>query len=285
VSDQGQRTTSTLLGIVGIAGLGAIWELIKFAGGGKKLFAISTDDSSMPHISSVIAAFTKEDVRGSGNTVGEAVLAGAWFSLRLAVAGFVLGSLIGLFLAIVMQRFKLVERAWLPYVVLSQTVPLIALAPLIVGLGLQIRIGDHQWPTWMSVVGMSAYLCFFPVTIGALRGLQSPKPHSLELMDSYAAGWWKTLTKLRFPSAIPHLMPALKLAAAASVVGAVVAEISAGLKGGVGRLIIDYFQTSSGDPSRVFTAFVAAAGLGLLVAGSVSVLERFLNRNRPAVTS
>ncbi len=133
----------------------------------------------------------------------------------------------------------------------------------------------------MSVAAMSAYLAFFPVSIGALRGLHSPKAHSLELMDSYAASWWQTLTKLRFPAALPYIIPALKLAAAASIVGTIVAEISAGTSGGVGRLILDYFQKATGDPARVFTAFIGASALGLIVAGLIAVLEMFVMRNRP----
>ena len=100
-------------------------------------------------------------------------------------------------------------------------------------------------------------------------------------MDSYAASWTQTLLKLRLPASVPYLMPAVKLAAAASVVGAIVAEISAGVSGGVGRLILDYFQKATGDPAQVFTAFLGAAALGLLVAGAVNALELVLTRHRP----
>jgi NitT/TauT family transport system permease protein len=274
------RCRAAVLGTVGVLSLGAVWETIKAIGGGNRFLGMSTDDASMPHLASVFRAFGDEDVRGSGRTVASAVLSGSWFSFRLAIGGFLLGTLVGLLLAMAMQRVKVLERAWMPYVVLSQTVPLIALAPLIVGWGSKLSLFGKPWQPWMSVIGMAAYLSFFPVTIGALRGLQSPKPQSLELMDSYAAGWWQTTTKLRLPSAVPHLIPALKLAAAASVVGAIVAEISSGTPGGIGRLIIEYFQKASGEPERVFTAFVGAALLGLVVAGLVSVIERIITRKR-----
>ncbi len=274
------RIRAVGLGFAGVALLGLVWEALKAAGRGKKFFGINTDDSSMPHLRTIWRAFFREEVSGQGRTIGRAVLNGGWFTFRLAVGGFVLGAFLGLLLAMLMQAIRVVERAWLPYVVLSQTVPLIALAPLIAGWG------GKLWPAWMSVVGMATYLSFFPVTIGALRGLKSPKAHSLELMDSYAASWWQTLVKLRIPSATAHVMPALKLAAAASVVGAIVSEISIGLKGGIGRLIIDYFQKASGDPAPVFTAFLGAAVLGLTVSGLVSFGEKFLTRNlagsRPA---
>ena len=274
------------LGFVGIALFVLAWEGIKAFGGVDSTVAgwrmpISTDDASMPHLWTVLQRFTEPEVRGNGRTVFAAVVAGMWFSFRLAIAGFVIGVLVGLALAVIMQRFKIVERAWSPYVVLSQTVPLIALAPLIVGLVGQIRIGGVQGKSWMSVAAMSAYLSFFPVAVGALRGLQSPKPQSLELMQSFAASSRQTLLKLRFPAAVAYLLPALKLAAAGSIVGAIVAEISSGMAGGIGRLILDYFQKATGDPARVFTAFLGAAALGLIVAALIAGLEKFLLRNRP----
>ena len=100
-------------------------------------------------------------------------------------------------------------------------------------------------------------------------------------MQSLAASSRQTLIKLRFPAAVAYLLPALKLAAAASIVGAIVAEISSGMAGGIGRLILDYFQKATGDPARVFTAFLGAAALGLIVASLINALERLLLRNRP----
>jgi NitT/TauT family transport system permease protein len=87
--------------------------------------------------------------------------------------------------------------------------------------------------------------------------------------------------KLRFPAAVPYLTPALKLAAAASVVGAVVAEISTGTRGGIGRLIIEYSREASGDPAKVYTAMIGAAALGLIVAGIISVFDTVAMRHRP----
>jgi NitT/TauT family transport system permease protein len=286
-SPRSSRLNSVALGTAGVLGLAGVWEGYKALGNalGGKLFgwrlAGHTDDASMPHIATIIRSFTKREVDGKPGTVFEAVLSGTWLTLRLAVLGFIVGVLIGLFLAILMERFRVIERAWLPYVVLSQTVPLIALAPLLVAWTGRIKVGDSTLPSWVSVAAMAGYLAFFPVAIGALKGLQSPKEHSLELMQSYAASSTQTLLKLRFPSAIPFLLPALKLAAAASVVGAVVAEISLGKSGGIGRLILDYFQKATGDPARVFTAFVGAAALGLIIAGLVGMFEKFVMRNRP----
>jgi NitT/TauT family transport system permease protein len=283
-----RRLRDTGLGVIGVLLFVVVWEGVKAVGGPDSTFLewrmpISTDDASMPHLWTVLRRFAEPEVRGSGRTVFAAVASGMWFSFRLAIAGFIVGVLVGLALAVVMQRFKLVERAWSPYVVLSQTVPLIALAPLIVGLVGQIKIGGFQGRAWMSVTVMSAYLSFFPVAVGALRGLQSPNPQSVELMRSLSASSRQTLLKLRFPAAVAYLLPALKLAAAASIVGTIVAEISSGMAGGIGRLILDYFQKATGDPARVFTAFLGAAALGLIVAGLIAALERLLMRNRPKV--
>lgn len=275
------RVRRVVLGALGVVLTAAVWELVKVIGGGERRFGVNTDDASMPHISTILSRFGDAEVRGVGRSVFSAVLTASWYSFRLAVLGFILGTAVGLGLATVMARFKLLERAWGPYVVLSQTVPLIALAPLIVNWGNQIRIGPFEWQRWMTVTAMAAYLSFFPVAVGALRGLQSPKAHSLELMRSYAAGWWITLVKLRLPSSVPYLIPAFKLAAAASVVGAIVAEISIGLAGGIGRLVLDYFQKATGDPAQVFTAFIGAAVLGLVVAGLVNLFEMLVMRSRP----
>jgi NitT/TauT family transport system permease protein len=199
----------------------------------------------------------------------------------LAIAGCALGGLVGLLLAMVMQRFRLAERGLLPFVVLSQTVPLVALAPLVVGWGGQIQIGAITWQAWMSVSVIAAYLAFFPVAIGALRGLQSPSPASVELLRSYAASWSQTLWRLRLPAAIPFLIPALRLAAASSVVGAIVAEISTGTRGGIGRLIIQYSQQATGDPAKVYTAIIGAALLGLATAAIVTLVDVALRPHRP----
>ncbi len=109
-----------------------------------------------------------------------------------------------------MPRFRVVERGLLPYLVLSQTVPLIALAPLVVGWGGKLHVGGFEWPRWLSVAVLGAYLAFFPVAVGTLRGPDLAPPASLELMDSYAASWRQTLFKLRFPAAVPYLVPALQ---------------------------------------------------------------------------
>jgi NitT/TauT family transport system permease protein len=165
--------------------------------------------------------------------------------------------------------------------VISQTVPLIALAPLVVSWGGKLHVGAFEWPRWLSAAVLGAFLAFFPVAVGTLKGLTSAPPASLELMDSYAASWPQTLFKLRFPAAVPFMIPALRLAATASVIGVVVAEISTGLAGGVGRLIIEYARQATSDPAKVYTAVFGAAALGMLMAGLVALADGLLMRHRP----
>jgi NitT/TauT family transport system permease protein len=130
----------------------------------------------------------------------------------------------------------------------------------------------------MSVCVIAAYLAFFPISVGMLRGLKAPTSVHTELFRCYATGWWSSLLRLKLPASVPFLIPALKLGAAASVVGAVVAEFSIGARGGIGRLILDYSQSSTGDPSRLYTAVIGAAAMGLIAAAIVSVLDVSLRR-------
>lgn len=277
--------------IVSIALVAAMWELYKVVGpqdggtlfGGKIL--PRANDRAMPHVWDMLSRYGRPEVRGSDRKIWSVVLAGAWFSFRLVLAGFVLGATIGVGLAVLMARFRIVERGLLPYLVLSQTVPLIALAPLVVSWGGKLHIGDFEWPRWLSVSVLGAFLAFFPVSVGTLKGLTSAPAAAVELMNSYASSWKQTLLKLRFPAAVPFMVPAFKLAASGSVIGVVVAEISTGLKGGIGRLVIEYAREATGDPAKVFTAVFGAAGLGLVMAGIIAVGDIVLMRNRPKETA
>ena len=271
---------SVLWALAGVGLVVVMWELVKWLGTFMPM-PFNTSDMTMPHVWSMVAAMGEPEVRGSDNTVLDAVLSAAFRSLTLALGGFVIGVAVGLLLAVIMQRFLFAERGLLPFVIASQTVPLIALAPLIVGIGNRIQIGPVQWNTTYSVMFIAAYLAFFPLSVGALRGLQAPSATSLELMRSYAATPGQMLRKLRFPSSIPYLVPALKVSAAASVVGTVVAEISTGVRGGIGRLLIEYARQITSQPSKVYVAVFGAIALGLVVAALVTALDVYLTRNLP----
>jgi NitT/TauT family transport system permease protein len=274
--------------VTAIVLLAVAWELYKAVGpqaGGKVLGARllpKADNGSMPHVWDMLRRYGRAEQRGRPGSIFLSVLAGAWFTMRMALAGLALGIVVGIGLAMLMARFKAVERGLAPWLVISQTVPLIALAPLVVSWGGRLHVGGLTWQKWMSAAVIAAFLAFFPIAIGGLKGLSSPPSAAVELMDSYAAPWTASLVKMRLPAALPYLVPALKLGANAAVVGTIVAELSTGLRGGIGRLILEYMRESTGDPAKVFTAVFGAAALGLAMAGLVSLADRFVSRNRPS---
>jgi NitT/TauT family transport system permease protein len=277
---------------VSIALVAVLWELYKVVGPekGGKLFGVPilprSNDTAMPHLWEMLSRYAEPEQRSpNSNLIWFVVLKGAFYSFRLALVGFILGSTMGVALAALMSRFKTMERGLLPYLVISQTVPLIALAPLVVSWGGKVQIFGFTWPRWLSASVLGAFLAFFPIAVGTLRGLKSAPAASLELMESYAASWKQTLFKLKFPAAIPFMVPAFKLGASGAVIGVVVAEISTGLKGGIGRLIIEYARQATADPAKVFTAVFGAAGLGLAMAGLVALADVLLMRNRPKETT
>ncbi|MEN9801056.1 MAG: hypothetical protein RLZ37_181 [Actinomycetota bacterium] len=273
--------------VVSLLLVAVVWEVYKLIGpeAGGKVFGLNilprSSDRAMPHVWDMLSRYGRPEIRSSDRKIWTVVLAGAWFSFRLALVGFAIGTVLGLGLSVLMARFRFVERGVLPYLVVSQTVPLIALAPLVVSWGGKLEIFGWEWPRWLSASVLGAFLAFFPVAVGSLRGLRSAPAAAVELMESYAASWWQTLRKLRFPSAVPYIVPALKLAASSSVIGVVVAEISTGLKGGIGRLIIEYAREATGDPAKVFTAVFGAAVLGLAMSGFVTLADIYMMRNRP----
>jgi NitT/TauT family transport system permease protein len=282
-----RRARPILLGVAGVLLLAVAWELYKAVGPAQGVVIGSvtvlprTSDLAMPHLWTMFARLAEPVTSAPGSPVlWLAVLKAAGFTLGVAAVGWVIGVVVGFLLALLMQRLRTAEAALLPWVVLSQTVPLIALAPLIAGIGSQLRFGEARWQDWMSVAVIASYLAFFPVSIGALRGLESPDRAHVDLMRSYAVGWWKTLIALRLPASVPYLLPALRLAAANAVIGTVVAEVSIGLSGGVGRMMIEYASASSGDPGKPWAPIFGAILIGLIAAGAVALLGLALTRYR-----
>ncbi len=284
---RGQAGRRILTGALGVVLLGARWELYKLLGpsegvviGGMTVLPRTTD-LAMPHLW-IMFGRVFEPVTGAANALPMwlAVLQGSLFTLGIAAVGWLVGVSVGLALALVMQRFRLAESAMLPWIILSQTVPLIAIAPLVRRWGAQIEIGAFSWENWMSVALIASYLAFFPVSVGALRGLNSPDANHVDLMRCYSVGWWKTLWRLRLPASIGYLLPALRLAAASAVIGAVVAEVSIGLRGGIGRLIIEYAGAAGGDPGKPWAPIFGSVLVGLVAAGFVALIGLLLRRFR-----
>lgn len=253
--------TLLLLGVLAIA-----WE------GAKALFGIP--DQKLPHLLDILAEFGAPTLGGSGPILVVALFQNALVTLGEALMGFVLGGLLGCALAIIFAASRLFERGLLPLVVGSQTVPILAIAPMVV-----IGLGQLGAPDWVAKAVVAAYLTFFPVTIGMLRGLRSVPHDALDLMRSYAAGSWPTFWKLRLPAALPHLFTALKIAATASVVGALVAELPAGSRYGIGVEILKAAQFYNSNPPHLYATIIAAAALGLCFYAAVALAEKLIIRN------
>ena len=266
--------------------IGLMWETAKWIGGvpWREIGSIPLDpphdppfritqlsDVNLPHTWEVVGAFFEPATRRSEFSLGAVLLDAAIFTWRGAAIGFVFGAVFGLALAILFVHSRLLERALVPYVIASQTVPIIALAPMVV-----LWVG-RDWP---SVALISAYLTFFPVTIAGIRGLQSPDPRALELMRSYAADWRSVLWKVRLPAAVPYLFTALKISATASIVGAIVAEAPTGIQGGLGRAIIQFNQQYITGPEKLWATVIACAALGIAFFVIVRLAEMLVMRGR-----
>lgn len=276
-----------LWGIVGVAAVIVVWELYKLLAPEDGVIVLGvrilprTTDLAMPHVWDMAARLVEPVTRQEGSPPLWSMIAlGALTTLGIAAVGWIVGMIVGFLFALLMQRWRLAEWGLLPWIILSQTVPLIAFAPIVKSWGSRIEIGGWEWQDWMSVALIASYLAFFPIAVGALRGLQSPDRIHTELMRTYAAGYWPTLLKLRLPASVPYLLPALRLGAANAVIGAVVAEVSTGLQGGIGRLLIQFAGQASGDPSKAWAPIFGAVALGLVAAGSVALLGVFLKDYR-----
>jgi len=280
------RLRGAVLGLLGLLLVALVWEGYKAVGpeagvllDGRAILP-RTGDRAMPHVWTMVTRVLAPVTGSRGDALWRVVLAACLFSLRIAAVGWLIGVLVGTALALLMQRLRLAEAAVLPWVVLSQTVPLIAIAPLVRRWGSQLSLGSLEWTSEDSVAVIAAYLAFFPVAVGLLRGLKAPEATHVDLMRTYGVGWWRTLVTLRLPASVPYLLSALRLAAASAVIGTVVAEVSIGLRGGVGRLVIEYAQSAGGDPAKPWAPIFGAIAVGLVAAGMVALVGLSLRRYR-----
>lgn len=281
-------------GVLGVLAVLLLWEAYKFLGpaegvtigavdgesGSGVMILPRTHDRAMPHIWDMFGRLFEPTSGGSTPPLFVSVISAALVTLGIAAVGWLIGVLVGGLLGLLMQRWKLVEWGLLPWIVLSQIIPLIAFAPVVNAIGNQIDRSGTPWPQWLSVAVIASYLAFFPVAIGVLKGLEAPDRIHLDLMRSYAAGYWPTLRSLRLPASVPYLLPALRLAAANAVLGAVVAEVSIGMRGGIGRMLIQLAGQASSDPAAPWGPTFGSIALGLIAAGSVAIIGLTLSRYR-----
>lgn len=199
----------------------------------------------------------------------------AWVTLSAAVVGFAFGTVLGVALAAGIIHVRTLDRSLMPWVIASQTIPILAIAPMIV-----VTLGNLGLTGLLPKAIISMYLCFFPVTIGMVKGLRSPDPLQRDLMHTYSASRWQLFAKLRWPAATPFLFASLKVAVAISLVGAIVGELPTGAQAGLGaRLLAGSYY---GQTVQIWAALMMAALLGTVLVGLVGAAERFVLRDMGA---
>lgn len=191
-----------------------------------------------------------------------------WVTLSSTLLGFALGSLLGIVLAIAIVHVNFLSKSLMPWIIASQTIPILAIAPMVI-----VVLGSMGFTGLVPKSLISMYLCFFPVTIGMVKGLTSPEVMQLDLMRTYNASTNQVLWKLRFPASVPFLFASLKVAVAIALTGAIVGELPTGAVAGIGARLLQgsyYGQTVQIWAALFVGAFIAAALVWL-----VGVIERF----------
>lgn len=271
--------------LLSLVGLWEGYKLLGDATGGTIPFTetslpVRADDRSMPHVTQIIGSLFEPNRRGAEQSLGAFLLAASWVTFKEALVGFAAGGVIGFGLGLLFVRSSLAERGLMPWVVASQTVPLLAIAPMVV-----LWAGKANMPLWVAVAAIAAFLSFFPVTINTVRGLRSPSPTATELFRSYASTPGQEFVKLRVPAALPYLFTGLKVAAGASVVGTVVGELPSGLPDGLGRQLLTFAYYYLSGPEKLYAAVLFSALLGIVFVSLVALAERLVlprSRRRPA---
>jgi NitT/TauT family transport system permease protein len=238
------------------------------------------NDTTMPHLHDIFAAlWGRASPGGVGPRLITVLVKGALFTAKEAAAGFAIGALGGFALGVLLAHFRLLQRGLLPWIVASQTVPILVVAPMVV-VWANPKLPDSL-KDWGAVALIAAFLTFFPVTVNTIRGLQSADRRALELMRSYAAGDWRILWKLRFPAALPYIFAALKISATASVVGALIGELPSSIPNGLGAQIINFSQYYTTQPRGLWATNLIAAALGISFFLIVLIAEKLVVRRAP----
>jgi NitT/TauT family transport system permease protein len=198
-----------------------------------------------------------------------------WVTLSATVVGFVLGVLLGIVLAAMIVQWRALEKSLLPWIICSQMVPILAVAPIVI-----VVMGAVGLHGLLPKSLISAYLCFFPVTIGVVKGLNSPDPIQRDLMRTWSATPAQVFWKLRWPSAVPFLFASLKVAITISLIGAIVGELPTGAQAGIGaRLLAGSYY---GQTIQIWAALLAASLLSAGLIGVVGLTERLVGRHMGA---
>jgi NitT/TauT family transport system permease protein len=194
-----------------------------------------------------------------------------WVTLSAAFAGFAMGTLLGIVLAIGIVHVPALEHALMPWIIASQTIPILAIAPMII-----VVLGSIGLVGLLPKAIISAYLCFFPVAIGMVKGLTSPDPLQLDLIRTYSATEAQLFRKLRFPASVAFLFASLKVAIALAIVGAIVGELPTGAQAGLGARMLS--GSYYGQTVQIWAALIVAAAVSGLSIAAVGIAERLTLR-------
>lgn len=185
------------------------------------------------------------------------------------IVGLLIASILGILLAVGLVGSRAFERVTLPWLIASQTVPVIALAPM-----LAVVLGQYGVQGWLPKALIAAYIAFFPVAVGVAAGLRSPDPMQEDLLITYRASGWQTFWTLRLPASLPFLFTSLKVAATAALIGSIVAEISTISFSGLGKMLAENSRAS--DTLALWVIMLYGAGLGIALVGVLGLLERLV---------
>ncbi len=204
-------------------------------------------------------------------TLPRSLLFHVWGTLGPTLLGFAMGSLLGCALAIGIVHVRSLDKSLMPWIIASQSIPILAIAPMIVTV-----MGNYGITGLLPKAVISMFLCFFPVAIGMVKGLTSPEAMQLDLMRTYNAGALQTLWKLRMPASLPFLFASLKVAISVALVGAIVGELSTGVAAGLGaRMLTGSYY---GQILQIWAALFAAACLSCLLIWAVNRAQHITNR-------
>ncbi|MNW50427.1 putative aliphatic sulfonates transport permease protein SsuC [compost metagenome] len=238
-----------------------LWELLSWYM--TEVAKTNLAQSKLPYVHEVLSTLLSY----SGTLLREGIV-----TFGNAGLGFLLGASFGVVLAVIMSISRWAERIAFPYLIISQMIPVLGLAPIIYGI-----IHDQN----LSRVVISAYITFFPVSLNTLSGLRGTNQQSIELMHSYAAKAYQTYWKLKLPSALPGLFSGLKIAAPLSVTAAILVELM-GTKHGIGVIILRNLYYGPSHTYMFWASVVASALLGIAGYGIVSLIERLCTPWQPA---
>ncbi|MGB3277600.1 MAG: ABC transporter permease [Pseudorhodobacter sp.] len=185
-----------------------------------------------------------------------------WVTLSATMVGFVIGTLGGILLAVGIVHNRAMDMSVMPWAIASQTIPILAIAPMVI-----VVLASLGVTGLLPKAVISAYLSFFPVVVGMVKGLRSPDRMQLDQLRTYNASRWQSFWALRLPASVPFLFTSLKVSIAASLVGAIVGELPAGASAGLGARLLSgsYYGQTVQIWSALFAAALLAAGLVMVI--------------------